>query len=85
MKLQIKGDVLHKYEKESSKLRIGGGSWTINLTEIGSTYINTFIYETTKATYTISSALAVEKGWEATFKGERKLVVPIKHWEVKEK
>ena len=34
MKQFIKDGVLTKYEKESSKLRMGGGSWTINLDKV---------------------------------------------------
>jgi len=85
MKVKVEGDRLHKYEKESSRLRMGGGSWTINLDEIGSTYIKNFVYETTKAIYRITQEEALAKGWESTFKGERKLVVPIKNWDIEEK
>ena len=80
MRFSIRDSILRKYEKESSRLRIGGGSWTIRREWISDPDIEIIEYETTKAVYFISRVEAIAKGFKRTFKGEDKLVVPIKFW-----
>ncbi len=75
-------DKLIKNEKESSKLRIGGGSWSINLDKVSLSGVSTIEYNTEKHTYTISTRDAISKGFIRFLGGEKKLVVPIKFWEV---
>lgn len=77
----VKGTVLVKKEKESSKLRMGGGSWTINLDNLPE-LIDRFEYITEKAKYTIDREKAFEVGWTLVLQGEKKLVVPISNWDV---
>lgn len=73
------GKTYTKHEREKDKLRMGGGSWSINLSEIKpeTEVIN---YITEDYTYTISFHKAVEKGFTRVLGGEEKLVVPITHW-----
>ena len=70
-----------KKEKESGKLRMCGGSWTINLKEIDGRTIENIKYITEKNTYIINYYTAFSKGFIKTFNGEDKLVVPIQHWD----
>lgn len=72
-----------KNEQEDGKLKIGGGSWTINLQEIYGKPINRIEYITPKAIYSIDYQEAVSVGFVRTFQGEAKLIVPIKYWQVK--
>lgn len=78
--IKIENNKMIKMEKESSKLRIGGGSWTINLDKVNLDDINEIEYLTHKSRYNISKDAALSKGFYRTFQGERKLVVPLKHW-----
>jgi|TARA_R100000234_G_scaffold116925_1_gene94636 sorbitol-specific phosphotransferase system component IIBC len=80
MKQFIKDGVLTKYEKESSKLRMGGGSWTINLDEVSLESLTKIVYITNRYRYSISKKWAIEYGWTKLLGGENKLVVPIKFW-----
>ena len=82
MKGYVKDRKYYKYEKETGRLRIGGGSWTINLNDIDLRVIEEIIYITAHAKYSISLDQAMEKGFQRKFKGEDKLVVPIKNWTV---
>ena len=72
--------VYHKHEDEKQKLKMGGGSWTINLNEVKPYEVKKFIYHTKKYDYEIDSDNAVSRGWRLVFKDEPKLVVPEKHW-----
>lgn len=76
------GTKLVKKEKESGKLRMAGGSWTINLEELPE-LIDQIVYITPKHTYTINRADAFEYGFVRYFAGEKKLVVPLNHWSIK--
>lgn len=83
MRGNIVGDKYIKREKESEMLRMGGGSWTINLGWVGTT-IKEVVYITERATYKIKLDNAMANGFERQFQGERKLVVPLKHWTITE-
>lgn len=78
------GTTLVKREKEKDKLRMSGGSWTINL-ENEISHIEGFQYITETHVYEITKTQAFFNGFEKTFNGERKLVVPIKYWNTTEK
>lgn len=81
----VKDGILIKHEKEKDILRMSGGSWTINLTEINKMgYPRGVLYITEKAKYAIDLEEAMAKGFMRTFLGEEKLVVPLKYWRVKE-
>ena len=45
--------------------------------------VDRIIYITPKKIYSISKLTALEKGWKCNFKGEDKLIVPLKFWEIK--
>jgi len=79
MKVYIKDRTLIKHEKESSKLRIGGGSWTIQ-TKWLNDKVDNVLYITPAKQYKISLNEAWENGFIREFQGESKLVVPIKYW-----
>jgi hypothetical protein len=78
------GSTYVKWENEKEKLRIGGGSWSINLADcnLSDPNIQSIRFETDKAIYRIGKAKAVGFGFKRNFQGEAKLVVPIKYWEV---
>lgn len=83
MRGTLQGTTYIKKEKESQKLRMGGGSWSINLEELPSgTRIIEYI--TPFCRYTISTEDAFMHGFTKFLGGERKLVVPIKCWTVTE-
>lgn len=75
----VEGSKLVKHEKESSKLRMGGGSWTINLDTLPE-HVTDIEYVTDKATYRISRSEAFENGFVRILAGEKKLVVPLHFW-----
>lgn len=77
--------VYYKKEKESSVLRFAD-AWTINLSELSSIMpqIKYFVYITPSTTYWISREKAIEKGFTRNHKGEMKLCVPRKYWEIGE-
>lgn len=81
----VEGNVLVKYEREKDKLRIGGGSWTINLSELAGNEFDMCRYITESKIYTITRLHANMSGFVRVFKGEQKLVVPIKYWDVQKK
>jgi len=70
-----------KTEKENAKLRMGGGSWSINLDKIDISKINTIVYETEMHKYTIDVNKAIDVGFIRYLGGEKKLIVPIEYWE----
>jgi hypothetical protein len=72
----------YKKEDELNRLRIGGSSWTINLDEVDIVDVKEFVYSTDQAVYRISRARALEYGFKAMFKGETKLVVPVRYWDI---
>jgi hypothetical protein len=72
----------HKNEKETGKLRMCGGAWSINLGEITDQGVVDIIYHTEKARYSITYTKAQESGFVRTFGGEPKLVVAEKYWQV---
>jgi hypothetical protein len=74
---------LIKNEKEKAKLRMGGGSWSINLDKVSLKEVDTIEYNTELHTYTISTKDAIDKGFIRFLGGEKKLVIPIEFWEVK--
>lgn len=79
-KSYINGDTYVKYEKESGKLRMSGGSWTINLDKINLDKVKIIRYITEKYNYQIKTDDATGKGYIRNFRGENKLVVPIAEW-----
>ena len=84
---KIVGNTYIKKEDEKQKLRMGGGSWSINLAEI-SEIVTEIVYITSESKYRIDKEIAFARGFELPMptKGviEKKLIVPIKHW-IKEK
>jgi hypothetical protein len=82
MRGTILNKVYTKKERESQKLRLFGGAWTINLQEIEGKEIEKIVYITNKESYSISYADAVDKGFVRVLGGESKLVVPIKYWSI---
>ena len=82
MKGYVKNRVYYKYEKETGKLRMGGGSWSINLDELDLNNVDKIIYITHYAQYEITLPDAMMKGFMRKFKGENKLIVPIKNWNI---
>ena len=80
MRQFIKDGVLTKYEKESSKLRMGGGSWTINLDKVSLDSLTDIVYITKRWRYSIEVSHAFQYGWIKMLGGENKLVIPLKYW-----
>lgn len=78
----LNGNVFVKKEKESGKLRMAGGSWTINIADTKGLVIEKFRYITENRTYEIPYHKAYGQGFIKSFRGEDKLVVPIKHWTI---
>ena len=75
----LKDGIYTKYEDEANKLRLGGGSWSINLEELPSgTKLIEYITQST--TYVISREEANQHGFTKVLGGETKLVVPISQW-----
>jgi hypothetical protein len=79
----LKNGIYTKKEDENQKLRMGGGAWSINLEEIpkGTQIIE---YITPKDRYLIGYDEAMEKGFIRMLGGEKKLIVPLKLWQVGE-
>lgn len=77
----LKGDIYSKYEEENQKLRLGGGSWSINIEKLpaGTKVVE---YITPVHRYVITLKDAFTHGFTKTLGGERKLVVPIKKWSI---
>ena len=81
----ISDGVLTKYERESGKLRLSGGSWSINVDDFALDKLSKIVYITERYRYEIEKDDAVSVGYFRQFKGENKLVVPISKWTKKEK
>lgn len=72
-----------KNEYEKDRLRMAGGSWSINLEDIlDYSSIENVEFRTEAATYRISWERAKKHGFARTLGGEDKLVVPLEFWEV---
>jgi hypothetical protein len=87
----IENKIYYKKEKESAKLRMNGGSWTLNLTEISQLinkhggYPEKIRIITEKYVYEIDYVDAFRSDSFVKFLGgEMKLVIPIKSWKIKE-
>ena len=84
---KIVGNTYIKNEDEKQKLRMGGGSWSIKLDEIGD-LVKEIVYITKEAKYRIDRETAIAKGFIRNMSTngviESKLIVPIKHWEKKD-
>lgn len=75
----LRSSIYTKREKEDQLLRLGGGSWSINLKELPEEAI-LIEYITDKDRYVINRYDAFKHGFRKTLGGEEKLVVPIKLW-----
>lgn len=82
MKGYIKDRTYYKYEKESGKLRMCEGSWSINLDQLDLNIVEKIVYITSYAKYEVELADAMMKGFMRKFKGENKLIVPMKNWTI---
>lgn len=73
-----------KVERERTKLRMNGGSWTLNLADCPLTdpALKVIRYTTEIANYEITKDDALLHGFNMVFNGEEKRVVPIKYWTV---
>jgi hypothetical protein len=81
----IQDDYYVKKESEKDRLRMSGGAWSINLDEINNQKITNIVYFTDKYIYRISYEKAFDKGFIKLMAGEKKLIVPIKHWKIERK
>ena len=79
----IVNGVYKKKEKESGRLRMGGGSWTVPMQVFDKSACHSIQYRTENSIYTIDKVEAWHAGFDRTFKGEEKMVVPLRHWKVK--
>ena len=84
---KVVGNAYIKNEDEKQMLRMGGGSWSIKLDEIGD-LVKEIVYITKKAKYRIDRETAIAKGFIRNMSTngvmEEKLVVPIKNWDVED-
>ena len=84
---KVVGNAYIKNEDEKQMLRMGGGSWSIKLDEVGD-LVKEIIYITKKAKYRIDRETAIAKGFIRNMSTngvmEEKLVVPIKNWDVED-
>lgn len=71
-----------KFEDEKQKLRMSGGAWSIKIAEIEGRDLRQLVFITSKAHYKLDPQVMLDKGFERVLGGERKWVVPLKHWEV---
>ena len=62
-RIMIINHVLHKYEKESSKLRMSGGSWTVNVDKFPLAKYHTIRYITRQYVYDIDTKDALANGF----------------------
>lgn len=76
----FRNGIYTKKEDEKQILRMGGGSWTINLDDLPAD-VQVVEYITPVTTYCIRLEDAKKFGWIRLFAGERKLVVPLKYWQ----
>ena len=72
-RVYIKNYVLTKYEKESSKLRMSGGSWTINVEKFPLAKYHTIRYITRQYVYDIDTEEALSNGF---YKNYQELTAP---------
>lgn len=79
----MRGTTWVKNEDTKNMLRMGGGSWTINLDEIPSGALD-IEYWTERTVYTISVKDAHSYGFIRILGGETKLVVPLGKWTKRE-
>lgn len=77
--------IYYKQEKEKDRLRMAGGSWSINYDDVDFSKVETIVFCTEKAHYLISADKALLTGFDRVLGGERKLVVPVKCWTLQEK
>jgi len=77
-----KSNTYHKTEDESNKMKMSGGSWTINLDRVNLPGYTMIRYTTKERIYSISVEDALKFGFNRVLRGENKLVVPITHWEI---
>lgn len=77
---KLENNIYIKHEDEQQQLRLGGQSWTINLEVLPEEAI-LIQYVTPLNIYVISRKDAFKYGFERKLGGERKLIVPIKHWQ----
>lgn len=76
----LNGSIYEKPEDEDQKLRMAGGSWSINLDDLpADASIIQFITEL--ETYTITRHKAFKTGFVRVMQGEHKLIVPLKNWD----
>lgn len=80
-----RNNIYYKQEKEKDRLRMGGGSWSINYDDVDFDTVEKIVLCAEKNHYIISTTKALLMGFDRTLGGERKLVVPIKYWDVREK
>jgi len=78
-KIWIEGNTLYKKEHEKDKLLMANGAWTISLNR-NFNGIDKIVYQTEKGEYMILKEVALRVGFTRIFKGESKLVVPLKSW-----
>ena len=78
----ITNGTYRKNEDDANQLRMGGGSWSINIAEIEGKDVYMIKYITKERNYLITIDKAIEHGFERTLGGERKLVVPLKYWSI---
>ncbi len=69
-----------KHEDEQQQLRLGGGSWSINLEELPAD-AKLIEYITPSASYVVSREDALKHGFVKILGGEKKLCVPVKIWQ----
>lgn len=77
----LKDGIYTKREDEKNKLRMGDGSWSINLDELPSEGVRLIEYVTPLDNYVITREDAMKYGFTRMLGGEKKLVVPLKCWQ----
>jgi hypothetical protein len=76
----LKDTTYIKKEDDRQQLKMGGGSWSINLADLPEE-AHLIEYYTSSARYIISREKAFEYGFVKFLGGEEKLVVPLKQWQ----
>ena len=64
----ITDQTLIKHEKETGKLRMNGGSWTVNLDKFPIVAYNNIVYITEKYKYEIETTWALKNGFIKNFR-----------------
>lgn len=80
----VKDKTYYKREKESAKLRMAGGAWSINVSEVDFLKVDNIYFLTEKQVYEISTDDATKHGFFRNLGGEDKLVVPLKNWSIRD-